>query len=271
MMRSSAERTRLGLTCLMLCLALLIIPSTTGNAQSSSAPPAAAPASGNAAGPGSLGPPKRRTLLDVIIYDGGTIGAMIILLSVAAIGLIIEHFVSIRRGKLMPDLVMYELEELIQNHKIDEAIDVCDAAGNDCLVAAVVRAALVRYQGAQFGFAEYKAAAEEAGESQIGRLYRKTTALALIAAIAPMLGLTGTVMGMITSFNTIAATGGMARPDELASGIGQALITTLEGLCVAMPSMVAVSFFRNRIDSLAAEAGSRVEQILLPLSHKRQT
>lgn len=236
-------------------------PSSSGSAASGST----SPASSSAPRPA----PKARTLLDVIIYDGGTIGILIILMSVVAIGLIIEHALSIRRGQIMPEIVLCELEDLLQNDDIDNAIECCDAAGEDCLAAAVIHAALVRYKGAQFGFAEYKAAAEEAGEMHCSRLYRKTTYLALIGATAPMLGLAGTVLGMIEAFNTIAATGGMAKPDELAGSIGKALITTLLGLYVAIPAMVAVSFFRNRIDSLVAEAGKRIEQILLPLSRKR--
>ena len=89
---------------------------------------------------------------------------------------------------------------------------------NHSLVAYVILAGLERYKGSEFGFAEYKAAVEEAGEDQTGRLYRKTEVLGLIGSIAPMLGLTGTVLGMIKAFNTIAASGGMARPDELAGG-----------------------------------------------------
>ncbi len=111
---------------------------------------------------------------------------------------------------------------------------------------------------------------EEAGEDQTGRLYRKTEVLGVIGAIAPMLGLTGTVLGMIEAFNKIAATGGAARPDELAGGIGKALVTTLMGLVVAIPTMIAFSYFRNKIDSIVAEAGKRVEQIMMPLGRRRQ-
>jgi biopolymer transport protein ExbB len=127
---------------------------------------------------------------------------------------------------------------------------------------------LERYRSSEFGFAEYRAAAEEAGEEQTGRLYRKTEVLNVIGAISPMLGLTGTVLGMIKSFNVIAATGGTARPDQLAGGISEALITTLMGLLVAIPTMVFFSYFRNRIDSLVAEAGKRVEQLLMPLGRR---
>jgi len=229
---------------------------------------ATGPPTNSAAAEPTLPPPETRSLFDVVL-DGGLIGAIIMLLSVAAVGLIIEHSLSIRRGKLMPDQVLFELEELLQDRDVDNAMECCEAAGDDCLAASVVQAALLRYKRAQFGFAEYNAAAEEAGQLFTGRLYRKTTPLALIAAIAPMLGLSGTVLGMIEAFNTIAATEGMASPGDLASGIGKALITTLMGLFVAMPAMVAVSVFRNRIDSIVGETGARVEQILLPLSGKR--
>ena len=91
----------------------------------------------------------------------------------------------------------------------------------------------------------------------------------MIGSIAPMLGLTGTVLGMIEAFTTIAGLVGVARPQELAGGIGQALLTTLLGLLVAIPTMVAFSYFRNKIDSLVAEIGKRVERVMMPLGRKR--
>ena len=196
-------------------------------------------------------------------------GILIFLLSVAAVSFIVEHSLSIRKSTLMPDHVMDELEELIRTGRVEEAIQACEAPDNDSMVSQVVQAGLVRYQGSEFGFAEYKAAVEEAGEDQTGRLYRKTEVLGLIGAIAPMLGLTGTVLGMIDAFNTIASSDGMAKPADLAGGIGQALVTTLMGLVVAIPAMIAHSFFRNKIDSIISEAGKRVEQIMMPLGRRR--
>ncbi len=213
--------------------------------------------------------PKTRTLLDTLM-DGGITGLLIALLSVVSLGFIIEHSLTIRKSTLMPDAVADELEGLIHEGKVNEAIEACDDPHNDSLIADVVLAGLQRYQASEFGFAEYKAAVEEAGEDQTGRLYRKTEVLGVIGAIAPMLGLTGTVLGMIESFNKIAATGGAARPDELAGGIGKALVTTLMGLVVAIPTMIAFTYFRNKIDSIVAEAGKRVEQIMMPLGRRRQ-
>ncbi|MDP6442558.1 MAG: MotA/TolQ/ExbB proton channel family protein [Pirellulaceae bacterium] len=210
---------------------------------------------------------KERTLLDTVI-DGGFIALLIFVLSIVAVAFIVEHSLSIRKGVLMPDHVMDEQDELIQQGRIDEAIESCLASDNSSMISQIVLAGLERYKSSEFGFAEYKAAVEEAGEDQTGRLYRKTEVLGLIGSIAPMLGLTGTVLGMIRAFNTIA-TEDMATPDKLAGGIGQALVTTLMGLVVAIPAMIAHSFFRNKIDSIISEAGKRVEQIMMPLGRRK--
>ena len=224
------------------------------------APTASASSSGEAA--------ETRTLLDTL-KDGGVVGVVIILLSMVATGFVVEHFLTIRKAALMPEPVIEELDQLLATGQIDEAINACQLPENQCLISEIVLAGLQRFKASEFGFAEYKAACEEAGEDQTGRLYRKTEVLGLIGGIAPMLGLLGTVLGMISAFNTIAMKGGMARPDELAGGIGEALVTTLLGLMVAIPSMVAFSFFRNKIDSIIAEAGKRVEQIMLPLGRRK--
>jgi biopolymer transport protein ExbB len=204
------------------------------------------------------------------IKDGGTIGFIIIALSVVSMGFAIEHLITIRRERLMPQLLSEELEARIKMRKIDEAIKLCvDPRWVGSLLANVVLAGLERFKSSEFGYVEYRAAVEEAGEEQTARLYRKTEMLAVIGAVAPMLGLLGTVQGMIEAFDTIAATGGNAKPSDLAGSISKALVTTLEGLVVAIPTLSVLSFFRTRIDSLVSEAGKRVEQILLPLGRQR--
>jgi biopolymer transport protein ExbB len=222
---------------------------------------------GSETSPGAT-PTKERTVLDTL-KDGGVVGLVIILCSVVSVGFIIEHFMTIRKTTLMPDAVAADLEELIAQGQVDQAIEYCQDPANHSLFATVVLAGLERYKGSEFGFAEYKAAVEEAGEDQTGSLYRKTEVLGLIGSIAPMLGLLGTVLGMIKAFNVIAATEGAAKPAELAGGISEALVTTLMGLTVAIPTMVAFSYFRNKIDSIIAEAGKRVEQVLMPLGRRK--
>jgi biopolymer transport protein ExbB len=209
-----------------------------------------------------------RTLLKSLM-ESRWIGLILFLLSVGSIALIVEHSLTIRKGILMPDELIDQTDQLLQNGELSEVRELCQDPANVCLFSNVVLAGLERYQGSEYGFAEYKAAVEEAGEDQTGVLYRKTEVLGVIGAISPMLGLTGTVLGMIKAFNTIASTEGTAKPHELAGGISQALVTTLMGLMVAIPCMVAFSYFRNRIDSIVAEAGKRVEQVLMPLGRRK--
>lgn len=228
-----------------------------------------APASTAVADEPAEAPLKKLTFVDTIIA-GGYIGVIIILLSIVALGFIIEHFITIRKERMIPEEVMGDLEQLIAAGDLDAAIKLCQAPSNYCLGTDVVLAGLERFQGSKFGFADYKAAVEEAGEDNTARLYRKTDALSVIGAIAPMLGLFGTVEGMMEAFNTLASSGGMAEPKDLAGSIGKALVTTWLGLIVAMPSMVAFSYFRNRIDSLVSDCGRRIERILMPLNRERR-
>lgn len=218
---------------------------------------------------GSKNLERRSPTLMQMFWDSGLIGMCICLLSLVAVAFIVEHSLTIRPSKLMPESILKELEPLIAAGRIDEAIEVCSDVDNSSLVADVVLAGLERFKWSEFGFAEYKNAVEEAGEDYTSKLYRKTEVLGVIGAIAPMLGLLGTVQGMILAFNTLASKGGMARPDELAGSISLALVTTFEGLVVAIPAMVAFSYFRNKIDSLVAEAGKKIEHILMPLARRK--
>ncbi len=200
---------------------------------------------------------------------GNGVVSLILLLSVVSVYFIVDHSLTITRRRIMPKEVLDELDRLIIHGETQRAAEFCRQTKNQSLATEVVLAGLDRFHNNEFGFAEYRSACEEAGEDQTGRLYRRTEVLNVIGTIAPMLGLTGTVLGMIEAFNVIAAKEGMAQPQELAGGIGEALITTLLGLFVAIPTMIALSFFRARIDSLVSEAGKRVEQILLPLGRKK--
>ena len=222
----------------------------------------ASPAAGSSSASGSRAsepPIKERTFLDSL-KAGGIIGLIIILMSVVAVAFVIEHSITIRKERLMPEAVLNQLEDLISRGDLPAAVQFCEDPRNYSLATDVVLAGLERFQSSEFGFADYKSAVEEAGEDHTARLYRKTDGLNIIGVIAPMLGLFGTVQGMMTAFNIIASTKGAAQPYQLADSISQALVTTWLGLVVAIPSMVAFSYFRNKIDSLVSECGKRVEQ-----------
>ena len=234
-------------------------------------PPAAPPdstTSSNDNGGGDKGGGSR-SMFQVVMSAGWFWVALFALLSLVAVFFIIEHSITIRKSALLPDHVLIELEQMIGRGEIPQAVEYCHLPENESLASEVVLAGLERFQGSEFGFAEYKTAVEEAGEDYLGRLYRKTEVLGIIGSVAPMLGLMGTVVGMIVAFNAIAEQQGNAKPAELAGGIGTALLTTLFGLTIAIPSMISYSYFRNKIDSIVSEAGKRVERIMMPLGRKR--
>lgn len=196
-----------------------------------------------------------------LISAGGTIAYIIIALSVAALALVVMHALQLRRSSLAPLEMFDELDDALSKGDIDAAARYCADPANDCFLTRVFGAGLTRCKRSVFGWLELKGALEDAGQEQVARLYRSTDGLGLIAAIAPMLGLLGTVLGMVGAFDTISASEGFARPDQLAGNISKALVTTLLGLSLAIPATAAFTFFRNRIDALSSEIASTIEEL----------
>jgi biopolymer transport protein ExbB len=227
---------------------------------------------GGAGAAGAGGAPANSTsgmsILE-FIQAGGTIGYIIILLSFVALAIVVMHVVQIRESSLAPQNVADDLHEMLGQGRVDDAIEYCDLPDNSCFLTRVVAAGLSRYRRSPFGSLELKGALEEAGQEQVARLYRSTDALALVAGIAPMLGLLGTVVGINGAFATIATAEGFARPDQLAGDISLALVTTILGLTLAIPTTAAVTFFRNRIDTLAGDIGAVVDELAAHLEEER--
>jgi biopolymer transport protein ExbB len=188
---------------------------------------------------------------------------LLLLLSVVSTGLIIDHLLKIRRGRLMPPAVFQELEAKVKGRMFDDAVRFCQDLPNDSLLTRVVLAGVERYrQNYSIAQAEVRAVAQEEGQEQVGQLYRRTEALGAIGVVAPLLGLLGTVQSLIGSLGAIAAAGDAARPADVAGAVSKALVITALGLCVAIPSLGFQSVFRTRIDALAQELGRQAGQIL---------
>jgi biopolymer transport protein ExbB len=202
--------------------------------------------------------PQKVTLWSTI-KAGGVIGGLIFLMSLVSVALIVEHFLSIRRERILPQELERSLARHLAEGEYRSAEEACRK--DDSFLARVIEAGLGQRAG-MFGFFDMQSAMQEVSEREVSKLYRKLEYLSFIAASAPMLGLLGTVTGMIRSFNIIAATEGAATPSELAGGISEALVTTCMGLIVAIPCMFFVSQFRNRIDSYIAEAETIVERLM---------
>ncbi len=201
---------------------------------------------------------------------GGLIGYIIMTLSVVAFALVILHLVQIRRSALAPEELVMRLDEMLSKGRVAEAAQLCDDPEERSFLASVVGAGLSRYRRSPFGALELKQALEEAGQDRVARLYRSTDALALVANIAPMLGLLGTVVGINGAFAAMNTAEGFARPDQLAGDISLALVTTIMGLSLAIPTQAIVTFLRNRIDGLASDIGQTIDALAAHIERPRQ-
>ena len=186
---------------------------------------------------------------EVLFIRCGAIGWLLWAISVVTVALIIQYFISVRRMNIVPDLVREQIRSLFDGKQYREAIEL--TAAEPSFLSYVIHAALAE---AAHGYAAMERALEEASEQRTTKLLRSIEWLNLIGNIGPMLGLMGTVYGMIRVFFKIVEAKGMPRPEALADGIGIALVTTLVGLFVAIPALATYAVMRNRIDSLSAEA-----------------
>jgi len=198
--------------------------------------------------------------LGVLIQAGGWVGVLIFLLSLAACTLTIQLFLKIRRKNLIPDPLIDEFGPLVEKGRLQSALEQCNA--NPSLLASVLIAGLKNFEA---GWDDVEKGASEALSQETARLYRQTEFLAVIGNIAPMLGLLGTVLGMVTAFGELAASNGMGQFANLARGIYFALVTTVDGLIVAIPALAVYSYFNHRVATLSAEAAELATEMFRPL------
>ncbi|MCA9040954.1 MAG: MotA/TolQ/ExbB proton channel family protein [Planctomycetaceae bacterium] len=193
--------------------------------------------------------------LEELVQAGGAIGFVILLLSIAMIALIVEHALTIRRKVLMPVGLAEKVHQHLTTGQLEPAKQVCREEPS--FLASLLLAGL---NEVGLGYAVIEKSMEDASVQQASRLYRKIEYLSLISSIAPMLGLLGTVWGMIQAFLEFTVQENPL-PSELAPGIYRALVTTLLGLGVAVPALASFAIFRNRIDELVAETSLMAEHV----------
>lgn len=172
----------------------------------------------------------------------------IMLCSVAALTITIERFVYLRRATIDTREFMDAMRAVLRQGRIQEAIQLCDEL--DGPVARIIKAGILKYNRAKEDIRE---AIEDAGHLEIPRLERYMSALATCANIAPLLGLLGTVAGMIKAFAQIQYKQGQVNPSDLAEGISNALVTTAAGLTVAIPTLVVYNYLISRVENMVLE------------------
>jgi biopolymer transport protein ExbB len=199
------------------------------------------------------------------IQSGREVGWVILMLSVVALGMIIANAIILRKSYLAPQRVIDDLQRLLSARQVEQAIAYCRAPENDCFLARLLGNGLSRAARSTFGVLELKPALEAAGQRELDRIDRLTHGLRLIAEIAPMLGLLGTVFGMVGAFAEIGSAPGAARSTGLAEYMSLALVTTAMGLILAVPATVAYALYKRRSERVAGEVADIAEALVAVL------
>jgi len=212
-------------------------------------------------------PIPTKSLLQVI-RDGGPLMVPIALCSFILLVFIFERSISLRRGRVIPRPFVKRFLQQMQDGQMDRetALELCDR--NRSPVAEVFTAAVKKWGRPAV---EVEQAIIDAGERVTNNLRKYLRILNGVSTISPLLGLLGTVLGMIRAFNAIATADAMGRPELLAAGISQALLTTAAGLSVAIPALIACLYFSGRVDQLIVAIDALGQKVVGMISADAQS
>jgi len=186
-----------------------------------------------------------------MIIKGGPVMYPIILCSIIALAIVVERVLHLYRARIDTKKFMDEIANKLKRNKIMEAIEMCENTPGP--IAHILKAGILKHDRPK---EEIKEAIEEAALYEVPRLEKNLPILSTVAHITPLLGLLGTVCGMVRAFQVIqekSTSLNPVSPGDLAGGIWQALITTVAGLSVAIPAYVAYNYLVNKADGFALD------------------
>ena len=191
----------------------------------------------------------------------------ILLCSVIAFAIVIERLLQLRREEIDTKTFMEQISKSLKRNKVMEALELCDRTKGP--VANILKAGILKHDRPR---PEIREAIEDAAIHEVPRLERNLPVLSTVAQVAPLLGLLGTVTGLVKAFQVIESkTTAMnpVNPGDLAGGIWQALLATTFGLCVAIPTYVAYNYLASRVDGFVLDMERSATDLLNILGEKR--
>ena len=197
--------------------------------------------------------PKKKvsdSYLDMALEALGWYILVFLGLSFTLVALLVMNLLTARRDNVCPATLIDEFEQHLDEKQYQEAYEL--AKNDESFLGQVLSAGLAKLSS---GYPQAIEAMQEVGEEENMKLDHRLSYMALIGTISPMVGLFGTVHGMIVSFQVIRQTTGTPDPQDLAGGISKALVTTLVGLGIAIPAIAAFNILKNRIARLVLEVG----------------
>jgi biopolymer transport protein ExbB len=240
--------------------AALLAPATA-QAQDEDAEPAAngdaADGEGGAAS-GQTAPVEEQSVLEFVFESlGWTYSIAFLALSFILVALIVMNLLGARREQIVPVALVQGFEQFLNERKYQEAYEL--AKSDDSFLGQVLSAGLAKLST---GYPQAIEAMQEVGEEETMKLEHRLSYIALIGSISPMIGLLGTVHGMVESFMVIKRSAVNPSPQELAEGISTALVTTIFGLVLAIPAIGMYGILKNRFQRLSLEVGIVAETLM---------
>lgn len=245
------------------CFAAMIASGAFAQAPAVGAPAVLPAATADASVPEAVQPAPRQAIATKsmlsVFYEGGPVMYPIALCSFVLLVFIFERLISLRRGRVIPGPFVKRFLEQLREGQLDreKAIKLCDE--NKSPVAVVFAAAMKKWGKTSV---EVEQAILDAGERVTNQLRRHLRLFNGISQVSPLLGLMGTVVGMIMSFNAISASAVDGQREMMAAGIAQALLATAAGMGVAIPALLAYLFFLGRVDQLIVEIDALGQQVV---------
>ena len=234
--------------------AKLALPAAAAAAQQpeeNEAPPDAAAIPPDAGQPSADEPPKQQNYLSFFFNAlGWRYTIAFLLISFTFVAFLVMNITGLRRDAVCPQHIAEAFEANLNEKRFQEAFEL--AKSDPSMLGQMLAAGM---QELQQGYEKSLAAMAQVGEDENMKLEHRLSFLSLVGSIAPMVGLLGTVDGMVQSFMEIASSETQPKPSKLAQGISMALITTLVGLVLAIPAIIAFNLLKNRLSRLVMETG----------------
>ncbi|MGA2059135.1 MAG: MotA/TolQ/ExbB proton channel family protein [Thermoguttaceae bacterium] len=210
------------------------------------------------------GPPVQPTMswFSFIVKSSGFIGLVILLLSIYFVSTVARLFFELRISMAMPPEIIGRCEELLQQRDFKGVFDI--VRGDDSFFSRLLTTGISELPN---GLPEARESMERVGDSMTVEMEKKISMLAVLGTLGPMIGLLGTLMGMIESFSVIARSDVQMKASEVASGISTSLVLTFEGVGLAVPAIYFFALFRNRVSHISVTTVVAADHFLRQFSH----
>jgi biopolymer transport protein ExbB len=225
-------------------------------------PPAAGGDTGTAPAPTATSGGPRNLFWHIVYSAGWVFGPLLLFVSICLVALIVLLAMDLRMGVAIPPGFVEEFTDTINKRKFKEAFDL--ARNDNSYVSRVITAGMGRLQ---YGIEDAREATFGMIETIKASKEQLITYLSTIGTLGPMLGLVGTVFGMILSFMKLAIPGKQPKPEELAEGISHALVVTLLGVALSVPAIFCHALFRNRLIRISMDVSNVADDLLTQMYH----